>query len=170
MLTPEQAYGIAQFLIPRIEDESNATARVLGAVPDDKADYRPNEKNMTAGELVGHIAFVEMWFLEGIIKGAFEQPDDSSVLKMKPSEITALYRQKMPELLQQVKTLNGEQLAKQIQFYTFNLPAAAYLNFTQVHSIHHRGQLSVYLRPMGAKVPAIYGGSADEPMTAAQEV
>jgi uncharacterized damage-inducible protein DinB len=169
MLTPVQAYGIAQFLIPRIEDESRATARILAAVPDDQAGYRPHEKNMTAGELTGHIAFVEMWFLEGIVKGSFEQPDDSSVLQMKPSEIAALYQQKIPELVGQLKTLTGEQLAKQIQFFTFNLPAAAYLNFAQVHSIHHRGQLSVYLRPMGAKVPAIYGGSADEPMTAVQE-
>jgi uncharacterized damage-inducible protein DinB len=169
MLSPDQAYGLAQFLIPRIEDESKATARVLAVVPDDKADYRPHEKNMTAGELVGHIAFVEMWFLEGIAKGAFDQPDDSSVLKMKPSEVTALYERKIPELLEHVKALTGEQLAKQIQFFNFNLPAALYLNFAQVHSIHHRGQLSVYLRPMGAKVPAIYGGSADEPMTAAQE-
>jgi uncharacterized damage-inducible protein DinB len=46
----------------------------------------------------------------------------------------------------------------------FQLPAAAYLNFANVHCIHHRGQLSAYLRPMGGKVPSIYGGSADEPM------
>ena len=93
----------------------------------------------------------------------------SDAVGMKPSQIAALYQEKMPALLAQLKTMTGEQLAKQIQFFTFNLPAAAYLNFAQVHTIHHRGQLSVYLRPMGAKVPAIYGGSADEPMTAAQD-
>jgi uncharacterized damage-inducible protein DinB len=169
MFTPDQAYGLAQFLIARLEDEAKATARVLAAVPDDKVDYKPNEKNMSAGELVSHIAFVEIWFLGGIIKGSFDQPEDAEMVKMKPSEVVALYQQKMPELLAQAKTLTGEQLAKQIQFYMFNLPAAAYLNFAQVHSIHHRGQLSVYLRPMGAKVPSIYGGSADEPMTAAQD-
>lgn len=169
MLTPDQAYGLAQFLIPRLEDEAKATARVLAAVPDDQSDYKPHEKNMSAGELVAHIAFVEMWFVDGIAKGKFEQPDDTATLAMKPSQVAAAYQEKMPALLAQLKTLNGEQLAKQIEFFTFNLPAAAYLNFAQVHSIHHRGQLSVYLRPMGVKVPAIYGGSADEPMTAAQE-
>jgi uncharacterized damage-inducible protein DinB len=46
----------------------------------------------------------------------------------------------------------------------FNLPAVMYLQFMLNHSIHHRGQLSSYLRPMGAKVPSIYGGSFDEPM------
>ena len=44
-----------------------------------------------------------------------------------------------------------------------NAPAVTFLNFMNVHAIHHRGQLSAYLRPMGAKVPKIYGGSADEP-------
>jgi uncharacterized damage-inducible protein DinB len=169
MLTPDQAYGVAQFLIPRLEDEAKATARILAAVPDDQADYKPHEKNMSAGELVGHIAFVEIFFLEGIINGLFVDPDDSAMPKMKPSEVVALYNQKIPQLLEQLKTLTGEQLAKQIQFYMFDLPAAAYLNFAQVHSIHHRGQLSVYLRPMGVKVPAIYGGSADEPITAAAQ-
>jgi uncharacterized damage-inducible protein DinB len=43
-------------------------------------------------------------------------------------------------------------------------PAATYLGLLIKHSVHHRGQLSAYLRPMGGKVPAIYGGSADEPM------
>ena len=45
----------------------------------------------------------------------------------------------------------------------FNFPAVIYLSFLIRHQVHHRGQLSVYLRPMGAKVPAIYGGSFDEP-------
>jgi uncharacterized damage-inducible protein DinB len=49
-------------------------------------------------------------------------------------------------------------------FGMFNLPAVMYLQFMLNHSIHHRGQLSAYLRPMGAKVPSIYGGSFDEPM------
>jgi len=48
----------------------------------------------------------------------------------------------------------------------FRLPAAMYLGFELNHTVHHRGQLSAYLRPMGAKVPDIYGGSADEPFQA----
>ena len=61
--------------------------------------------------------------------------------------------------------MSGEQLAGIVDFYgMFQLPAAAYLNFANVHCVHHRGQLAAYLRPMGGKVPSIYGGSADEPM------
>jgi uncharacterized damage-inducible protein DinB len=48
----------------------------------------------------------------------------------------------------------------------FNLPAVLYLGFLNNHTIHHRGELSTYLRPMGSKVPSIYGGSYDEPFQA----
>jgi uncharacterized damage-inducible protein DinB len=59
-------------------------------------------------------------------------------------------------------------LVKQVKFYVFDYPLLVYVQFMLSHTIHHRGQLSVYLRPMGAKVPSIYGGSADEPMTMAE--
>ena len=64
------------------------------------------------------------------------------------------------------KKLTGN--AKNIDFFgVFNFPAVMYLTFLNNHMIHHRGQLSTYLRAMGGKVPSIYGGSADEPFQAA---
>jgi len=86
---------------------------------------------------------------------------------MKPSEVVAVYREKIPGLIERLKDLSPEHLARSVQFYTFNLPNVLYLDFCLRHQIHHRGQLSMHLRPMGAKVPAIYGGSADEPFEAA---
>ena len=66
--------------------------------------------------------------------------------------------------MDKLRTMDPGALAEPMSFFgLFNYPAAAYLSFLQNHSIHHRGQLAVYLRPMGGKVPAIYGGSADEP-------
>ena len=60
------------------------------------------------------------------------------------------------------KGLSGEQLTKIIDFRgIFKLPAVMFLNIGLNHSIHHRGQLSTYLRPMGSKVPSIYGESYD---------
>jgi uncharacterized damage-inducible protein DinB len=64
--------------------------------------------------------------------------------------------------------LSAEQLLTPIEFAgVFHLPAAFYLAFLNNHSIHHRGELATYLRPMGSKVPSIYGGSYDEPFQAA---
>jgi len=60
--------------------------------------------------------------------------------------------------------MTPEQLMTPVNFLNvFNLPAVLYLGFLNNHSIHHRGELATYLRPMGSKVPAIYGGSYDEP-------
>jgi uncharacterized damage-inducible protein DinB len=165
-MTPEQAIGILHFIHPQLEHEYETTRRVLAAVPDEQAEYRPHSTNMSAQQLAAHIAFTDIWFLESIIKGAFENPGDSGAASLKPSEVLAAYDAKMPRLLEEVKNVGAEQLATKTSFFMFNLPLVAYLQFAQKHTIHHRGQMSVYLRPMGAKVPSIYGGSADEPMTA----
>jgi uncharacterized damage-inducible protein DinB len=67
-----------------------------------------------------------------------------------------------------VAALSAEQLLTPVNFMgAFNFPAAFYLAFLNNHSIHHRGELATYLRPMGSKVPSIYGGSYDEPFQAA---
>jgi uncharacterized damage-inducible protein DinB len=60
--------------------------------------------------------------------------------------------------------LPGDQLAREMSMMgVLTKPAVIFLSFLIRHTVHHRGQLSTYLRPMGAKVPSIYGGSADEP-------
>ncbi|HYO83341.1 MAG TPA: DinB family protein, partial [Bryobacteraceae bacterium] len=68
-MTPEKAAAVAEFLIPMLASEYQTTRKVLAALPDDKADYRPAEKNMTAGSLAAHIAQVDVWFLECILNG-----------------------------------------------------------------------------------------------------
>jgi len=148
-----------------IEPEIPTTGRVLEAVPDDQAAYRPHEKSMSAGELAEHIATADNWFLESILAGSFRMEGGGST-GMAPSAAAALYKTRFPALLDQVRGMGGEDLAKPVDFFgMLNLPNVLYLNFLLKHSVHHRGQLSAYLRPMGAKVPSIYGGSADEPMS-----
>ena len=69
-----------------------------------------------------------------------------------------------------VRGLSPEQLTRPIEFFgVFNFPAAMYLAFLNNHSIHHRGELATYLRPMGSKCPSIYGGSYDEPFEPASQ-
>ncbi|MBZ5651977.1 MAG: DinB family protein, partial [Acidobacteriia bacterium] len=64
--------------------------------------------------------------------------------------------------LQKLEGLSGEPLVRMIDFRgMFQLPAVGFIQLALNHTIHHRGQLSVYLRPMGAKVPSIYGESYD---------
>ena len=159
-MTNENASAILEFLCASLESEIAITRSVLAAVPDDKADYTPHPTSMTAMALAVHMATIDVFFIDGLVKGEFGSPDGGEDLK-KPSDIVAYYDAKMPGLLTQLKAVSGEQIAKSISVFGMNLSGLQYLNVMLMHGSHHRGQLSTYLRPMGAKVPAIYGSSAD---------
>ena len=163
-MTPNEAKIIADFLIPQIEHEVQTTAKVLAAVPDANKSYCPHETCMKAGDLAAHIAGADVWFLEGVLNGSFGPYPEATGAS--GAELASQYVAKANEILSKIKNLSGEDLVKDVQFYHMTMPNVTYLQFMQKHSVHHRGQLSAYLRPMGAKVPGIYGGSADEPFTA----
>lgn len=167
-MQPEQAVTMLQVLGQGLAMEQPITRKVIAAVPETGLDYKPHEKSMSAIELAWHIASAEVWFLNGVADGAFagegSRPEEINSI----AAVLAYYDKEYPVALARVNALSPENLAKPIDFYgAFNLPAVNYIGFMNAHTIHHRGQLSVYLRPMGAKVPSIYGGSADEPFQAA---
>jgi uncharacterized damage-inducible protein DinB len=159
----EQAVFTTHMFADGLEREYMTTRKVLAAVPEGKKDYRPDDNARTAFALASHIASSDVWFLNGIVKGEFVPEPDKTFRSV--AEIVAYYEREFPAALAKVKAMSPEKLAGTISFFgMFNLPAAAYLGFVNNHCIHHRGQLATYLRPMGAKVPNIYGGSYDEPM------
>ena len=164
-MTSDQAHAILQFLIPTVESEHATTRKVLAAVPDGKGDYAPDPKSMSAIDLAWHIASSEHMFMSGPIDGAFPAGDGKRPENVKTSaDVLAFYDQGMATI-EKLKTLTGEQALKVIDFHgVWQLPSVSWLQMMLGHGIHHRGQLSAYLRPMGAKVPGIYGPSGDEPM------
>ncbi|HUS06037.1 MAG TPA: DinB family protein [Bryobacteraceae bacterium] len=169
-MNSQEAKIIAEFLFPQIEQEAQITRKVLAAVPQDACQYTPDPKSMTALKLAAHIATVDVWFLESVANGAFAEPEPSIETNLKtPADVLAYFDKNFGPALAKAKEVPAEKLAEVVSFYTFSFPAVVYLNFLIKHSVHHRGQLSAYLRPMGAKVPSIYGGSADEPMEAAAQ-
>jgi uncharacterized damage-inducible protein DinB len=119
---------------------------------------------VTSLALASHIALSEVFFLRGVLNGAFEW---KAVDFQTPAGALAYYDEHVAALIAAVGTLPGEKLAQPIAFAIWTEPAVGFLNVGLKHTIHHRGQLSSYLRPMGVKVPAIYGPSADEPRKAA---
>ena len=81
---------------------------------------------------------------------------------MTPADAVARYKANVPPALERVRALSGEQLLKVIDLLgMIQMPAVNFISLAQKHSVHHRGQLSTYLRPMGGKVPGIYGPTAD---------
>ena len=166
-MNPENAKAMADFFIPIIAQEVEINVRVFKAVPENERDYRPHWNSMSALELARHISLEDVWFLQAVIDGKFgpvpPQGEDSEVTSV--ADAINLYSEKMPTLIEQVKSLSGEQLTQEVSLMgVFNFPAIGFLSFMIRHTAHHRGQLSAYLRPMGSKVPQIYGGSADNPM------
>jgi uncharacterized damage-inducible protein DinB len=163
-ITPEQAHFVLHnLLLGTLKTESRTTKKLLEAVPADKANYQPDSCAKTANELLRHIAVADNMFLVSVINGVFNPSAVSIPENAKtPNEIAAWYEQTYANNFDALTKLSGEQLAKIIDFRgIFQQSAVLFLQVGLVHTIHHRGQLSTYLRPMGSKVPAIYGDSYD---------
>ena len=162
-MSPEFALGYRAMMLDGITREAEITKKVIAAVPDAASSYKPDPKARTAKELAWHLANSDIQFLDGIAALNFtretpEHPPQTS------AEVVAWYDERMKRGLARIAALTPEQLLTPVNFYgVFNLPAVLYLAFLSNHSIHHRGELATYLRPMGSKVPSIYGGSYDEP-------
>lgn len=166
-MTPDQAkFLLTEVFLPQVQTEVKTTRRVLEAVPDGKGDYKPDPKAMSGWELAKHIASADYMFVDGIPKGAFDHTATEVPESIKTSaELGKWYDDVMTKGAANLAAMKSEDLTQIIDFFgIFKMPAVSYLQILCSHSIHHRGQLAAYLRPMGGKVPAIYGGSADEPM------
>jgi uncharacterized damage-inducible protein DinB len=167
-ITPDQAAFAATVFLPSVEKEYFTTRRVLRAVPETKEGFRPHPVARTAMELAWHLASSDVWFLDGFLNAKFEMEDDSMPGDLSEvADIVALYEEQFDEKFPLVSKLSPEFWATPLSFFgIFDYPAVLYLQFMLNHAIHHRGQLCVYIREMGGKVPNIYGGSFDEPMLA----
>ncbi|MDP9267720.1 MAG: DinB family protein [Acidobacteriota bacterium] len=163
--SPEFAAGVREFTLMGIEQEIPKTMKVIAAIPDAKRDWKPDPTSRSAWDLAWHLASEDVIFLVQTVEGKFNFPDPRFDAQ-KPNtsaELAEWYQHNMKEAIAKVRSMTPEQLTTPIDFLgMFKFPAVMYLAFMNSHSIHHRGQLSVYLRPMGSKVPSIYGPSADD--------
>jgi uncharacterized damage-inducible protein DinB len=163
-MNPQDAKVIANFLCDNFAYEIPTTERVLAAVPTSKLKYSPDTKSKCGLALVRHIVLEDEWLLNGVIEGAYNPPpDDSDACGiLTPADAVARYRERIPAVLDRVRQLSPEHLTRTIDMFgVFQLPAVHFIALALKHSVHHRGQLSAYLRAMGGSVPGIYGPSAD---------
>ena len=162
-----EAKAIAEFLLTEMAGETSTTTRLFGAVPAARLDYKPDASSKTALGLLRHITLEDAWFLTSIADGKFvPPPDDSDACGiMTAQDAIARYNETIPPAMERVRALSGEDLVRHIDLMgVMQMRALNFLSLAVKHSVHHRGQLSSYLRPMGGKVPGIYGPSADTPM------
>jgi uncharacterized damage-inducible protein DinB len=159
-----EAKTVADFLVADFEQEIPTTLRVLEAVPLGHLDYRPDSLGKTGLALLRHISLEDAWLLNGIANGSFTPPpDDSDACGiMTPADAVARYKADVPAALARVRALSGEALATTLNLFDMvKAPGVNFVALTIKHSVHHRGQLSAYIRAMGGTMPGIYGPTAD---------
>ena len=162
-MSHDEAKLIAGYTLADFEREIPTTRAVIAAIPAGKEDYTPDARSMNAIDLAWHIASADWWFLSSVIAGEFKAGESHRPENIKTAaDVIAWYDSNLPGVIEQAKSMTGEAKAKTIDFFgMIQAPAAAFISLMLRHSVHHRGQLSAYLRPMGAKVPGIYGPSGD---------
>jgi uncharacterized damage-inducible protein DinB len=156
----------ARFL-DSFEREYATTLKVLRAYPPDQAELRPHERSSTALGLAWTFVVEQQLLLkalkgEPMFGGGFPKPPGTL------SEVIDAFERGHDEVVAQLRDPSNAELDGTVSFFVApkqmgDVPMSEFVWFMLNDQIHHRGQLSVYLRMAGGKVPSIYGPSADEP-------
>ena len=150
------------------EMEAATTLRVLNAIPEKNTTYKPDPKARTglelAGFVAGHAPILAMLAETGEVKGG-PMPAPKTI-----KEAIAAFPSALPRAQKAIRAMDDKTWDEKVgHLYGpdgkvfMSAPVGALVWSTLFDLIHHRGQLSTYLRPMGGKVPSIYGPSADDP-------
>jgi uncharacterized damage-inducible protein DinB len=154
-----------EFCIARRAAETPAFVRVLKAVPEENLEYKPDPKARSAAQLAWLLAAEEQTLLELIEKG--EAPWSETPPPRRAAEIAAVYERSANAVNARLQQLDDAAWERKVRM-TMGESSAWEDTLSEMvwgfffDAIHHRGQLSTYLRPMGGRVPSIYGPSADD--------
>ena len=140
--------------------ESETTLKVLGRIPEG-SDYRPDPKSRTAQEIAWQLVCEEKMIIDALESGKAEWTPPPMPASMK--EVLETYQKQSATMPQRWKALTSKQWDGPLDFFGKPRPAAPMAWSFLFDIVHHRGQITTYLRPMGSKVPQIYGPSGDEP-------
>lgn len=140
--------------------EAATTAKVLGRIPEG-SDYRPDPKSRTAQEIAWQIVNEEKMIVEALETGNVAWAPGPMPSAMK--DVVSAYEKQSADISKRWQALSKERWEGDLDFFGHARPASSMAWSFLFDIVHHRGQISTYLRPMGAKVPQIYGPSGDEP-------
>jgi uncharacterized damage-inducible protein DinB len=169
--TPAQAAATSRTLKQQFADVYNkeyaTTLKVLNAYPEDKASFKPHERSNSALQLAWTFV-IENKMAEAALRGPLSFDGGFPPAPPTFAEVISAYQATAREFLDLLAKTPDSRLRETIQFFTGpkqmgDFPVSEVLWLMLMDSVHHRGQLSVYLRMAGGKVPSIYGPSADEP-------
>lgn len=161
---------IRQGMIKEIEYEGSQTKRILERIPIDKFNWKLHEKSREIGQLAIHVAQIPAWTSRALTSSEF---DMATMIRQIPeiktaNDLVKISENNIQKAIEDLQKTSDEEMMVMWTFrrgeqVIFTLPRAAVIrSMAMNHLIHHRGQLSVYLRLLNIPVPGMYGPSADE--------
>ena len=165
--------AISASLLPEFDMEMATTRRVIERLPEDKYGWTPHDRSMKAGRLASHIAEMPGWGINGITQDSLDLapvggPEFEALSVSTKAELLAAFDRNVEACRAAIAGASDAEFMKPWSLLKagqtlMTMPKIAVVRtFVLNHVIHHRGQLSVYLRLLGVSVPSIYGPSADE--------
>jgi uncharacterized damage-inducible protein DinB len=163
--------NLTESFLTELQQEAKNTRKMLSRVPYDNPAWKPHEKSMPIGDLASHIAEISSWINETMEKDEldFAAMNYTPVVLTSTDELLAFFDKTLDHAVKCFKSCSGDDalmpswtLRSGDQIY-FTMPKHLVIrNMVLNHIVHHRAQLSVYLRLLGIAVPGMYGPTADE--------
>ena len=165
---------LTEMFLQQLEAEAKGTRRVLENVPEGKNDWKPHEKSMPLGYLAALVAHMAGW-IDFMVNRDELDIASAEGAKFKPQvvasnrELLESFERNVAKARSALQATNDEHLMKPWKLVIAGRVGSEQPRYASIrdavftHLAHHRGQLTVYLRLTGAKVPSVYGPSADEP-------
>jgi uncharacterized damage-inducible protein DinB len=141
-------------------NEARTTRTVLARIPEG-SDYRPDPKSRTAQQIAWQIVCEERMIIDALESGKAEWAPPPTPATMK--EVLQAYETQSADIVRRWKSLPAASWNGALEFFGSQRPASPMAWSFLFDIVHHRGQITTYLRPMGSTVPQIYGPSGDEP-------
>jgi uncharacterized damage-inducible protein DinB len=163
---------MTEMFLAQLESEAGKSRHVLEQVPAGKRDFKPHEKSMAFGYLAELVASIPSWIGMAITQDELDiAPKDGPKHKPVPlntsAELVAALDKAVAQAREALQKTTDEYLETKWRLLAggqlaFEQPRHEVIRDNFLHSAHHRGQMTVYLRLLGSKVPAVYGPTADD--------
>ena len=162
--------ALVDALLPEFDHEMTVTRKLLERVPDDRFDWKPHQKSYSLGDLAAHVATLPTWGTETLLRSEIDIGNNPrAAATASKSTMLATFDRNVADARAALAGKTDAELGamwslKRNGKTVFSMPKAAVLrSFVLNHLVHHRAQLTVYLRLLDVPVPSLYGPSADEP-------